>query len=755
MMRGVTFSVGVLLVTLGSLAAVGAEADEAAHVFESLYGKELQRVRATAAASDDLALAERLLAAAEQAKATPSLCVLLLETAADLAEGHADGQGVAIRALEALAQADPAKAASAAERTLAIRQKQFAAAKGEAKTAAGEALIDVLLAEAKAAEEADDPVGATALLRRAQSAARSIQSGRAADIDGRLAAMAHAAQTARAVAMFRERLQEDASDQEAREKLVRLLLVDCNRPARAAEYVAGLEDEALRENVPAAAKPLADLPEAQYVPLGDWYRGLAEQAPEPAKAAMFARAATYYERFLQVHTSEDLQRTAATLALEKVRSAMAKLGGAPPAEAATASAVVPSSGVIRPGQWVELLPLVSLPADVVSGTWKRKDDALSITEAGKETVAMLPIVPHGSYELQVVFARTSGKELVAWLLPMGEGRGVCLTLSEGGGRASGLELVRGQFANTSECSVKPGVLENGKAYTLHVKVLMGRDEVTIAATLDGKPYLQWQGPASALALHDAWRLPHAGCPGLRSYECVDYRRVRFRMLSGAARLLRPPGSDTKATGPASPEAPAEKPSPMVLKPGTWVDLVPRIDIQRDVKGGAWKCQDGELLLLEGYWSHLQLPAVPRGSYELQIAFTRTGGRQDLPVHLPVGASSVMLNMNRENSAGLGLINGKHAHENASSVHYGKRLTNNVRHTLHVKVAVRGGTAAIEGRLEGPDKRLVRWQGPISALSPGEKHQVIDGRALGLGAHQARITYHSVRLKMLSGEALLP
>jgi len=320
-------------------------------------------------------------------------------------------------------------------------------------------------------------------------------------------------------------IQRNPENTAAREKLVRLYLVDRDDPAEAARHLQGVKDKSLRKYVPAVAKGVEAAPELACMELGEWYRGLGEVAAPGAQAAMFARAKAYYERFLSLHTPDDLHRTQATLALKEIQAALEKSGGPPPKSAR--------------GRWIDLLPLADPAKDGVKGNWKRQDSALAIISRTPYGRIMMPVAPEGSYELQVKFIRTSGGECVAVILPVGSAR-VVLMLSGWHGAASGLDTINGKRAEGNETTVRPGTLVNGREYALHITVVAKGDQAEIAVRLDGKPYTAWRGPQSALSVYSDWDLREPGCLGLGTWKAtVVCRSVRLKMLSGEARLLRP------------------------------------------------------------------------------------------------------------------------------------------------------------------------------------------------------------------------
>ena len=221
-------------------------AAKAAEAFESLYGKEFKQARMTADVRDDIDLAQRLIAAAREAKDQPEFVAVLCEKACELASVPA-GYATAAEALQFLAATVPEKSAACAAKLIEIRQKQYDAAKGDDRAKAGEALLDALLAAADAKEKEGASVEPAALLKRAVFVATAVKSDRRTEIETHLKAMERAAKTLRDIEDLKKQLEADPQKVAAREKLVRLLLVDCDEPAEAAKWIEGTEDAALQE----------------------------------------------------------------------------------------------------------------------------------------------------------------------------------------------------------------------------------------------------------------------------------------------------------------------------------------------------------------------------------------------------------------------------------------------------------------------------------------------------------------------------
>lgn len=532
MFRQASLVIGGLL----CLAAAPLLADEAEDAFNQLYGDDLKRVLATPAPADDIGLAKRLLDAARKAEKQPEFLALLCEKAYDLAGKDASGYPTATAAMDLVAEKVPEKKIEALRKTAALYQKQYATARGDAKTKAGEALIQALSALAAAQAEPGDIDAARASLKQALTIATAIKSDAKATIQAQLEGLAPAQKMEKQIAALKAKVEKDPADAASRKELVRLLLVEEDNPAEAAKFLDESLDEATRKYVPAAAKPLEEAPELACKELGDWYRGLADQAAASAsKGAMLRRAQGYYERFLDLHTTEDLARTTASLMLKKIEDALTMLS---PAGEGTA----PKSS----GQWIDLLKLVDVEKHTVTGNWRRTARGL-LCEDGR---LMIPIMPQGSYELEYKMVPISGPEAGHAILPVGSSS-VVLVIGGYDRRLSGLYVVNGKGVDNNASRVATGDLRYGQCYTVGAKVVIDKTDVTITVTLDGKPHLAWKGPCAALS-PGGFGVPNRGCVGLATNHGarIAFESVCLRMLSGKAVAPRP--ADSKALPPGKP-----------------------------------------------------------------------------------------------------------------------------------------------------------------------------------------------------------
>jgi hypothetical protein len=260
---------------------------------------------------------------------------------------------------------------------------------------------------------------------------------------------------------------------------------------------------------------------------------------------------------MRLHETKDLHRVRATVAMEKVAEALASLRPAATAQATASKEPAKTAGgiedgVIKPGGWVDLLPLVDPEKDAVEGIWKRDGDDLVLQNKGPHNRCMFPLATSGSYALELTFERTAGEQTFKVYLPAGS-RHVMLVVAGYGGSLAGLEYINGRRVDErpNPTTFRTAALENGKVYGLRIGVRVHGDEVAVTATLDGRQVVDWKGSGSALSVSGGWSLPKAGTFGLGAWKsCYAVHRMRLKMLSGEARLLRTEAARPATTKPA-------------------------------------------------------------------------------------------------------------------------------------------------------------------------------------------------------------
>lgn len=495
--------VSALFLVVCPTVLVAGEAEEA---FEALFGKECEQVAATRSSDDDVALASKLLKAAKNDDTHPDLAVQLCEKAHDLGAKQVNGYETAVEAMELAAEKAPAKTVACWEKILAIREQQYRLAGGADRTEAGDALLEALLAVADGRSDAGDASGAAGLFRRASMIATAVGSDRKAEIQFRSEGSAARARVRKQVDGLQARIEADPNDADARNQAVQLCVVELDDPARAATFLDETCDARMRKYVPAVLKGLDGAPEAACMELARWYQDLAASAGPAGKAAMLKRARDYYQRYLELHTQEDLPRSQAALAMQKIDEQLAKLGAA---EAA---------------RWLDCLKIIDPDKHTVAGTWRKTSAGLHVVPGSCARIR-IPYGIKGGYEIVVKFVRTTGNDDVAVLLPVGSGF-VGFHLSSFKATFTGLFDARAGNRDGT-----PTSLTNGQEYTLAIKVMPGRDLAEILVTLNGKPSLSWKGLQTALSPNEHWSVKDTKSLYLGASESsVLFKSVRLRQL---------------------------------------------------------------------------------------------------------------------------------------------------------------------------------------------------------------------------------
>jgi hypothetical protein len=200
--------------------------------------------------------------------------------------------------------------------------------------------------------------------------------------------------------------------------------------------------------------------------------------------------------------------------------------------------------------WINLLPIVIPERDdlYTRKDWQRAGNAL-LTAPGQDSTAVLtiPVVPRGSYQLEVTFMPATGNGYTYIILPAGEGSGT-LALCDKDSRSayegnqqgaetiqgiSGLEAIEGKNACANGTGRKFALLPK----TVHtVQATVNRDDdrgrVTITATLNGKQFVRWTGKQELLFAVYQRHKKHLGIAA--RHGAVSFRSARLKMLSGKA-----------------------------------------------------------------------------------------------------------------------------------------------------------------------------------------------------------------------------
>ena len=711
--------------------------------FEEKYGPQFRKVMASRPTEDDVAMAGELLAVARLTRDNNPLVVEMCENAFVLGMRDAAGHDSAIDAMELLAVVMPDKAAAARDKVVAFLRRILATAKGEERSPIAQRLITLFARQADALAAASDFGGAAKLYGQAIKLAEDEKITDIAPLKAKFDVTSSREKLELRLEAANVKLASDPTSAAVNAELLQIYLVDLDNPTQASRYLAHGGNETAKKLLPLAAAGITEtLTAAQCMEIGEWYELLSLEAPTAARPALNKRSRAFYEQFLLLPEADRLQQVKAALAIKRLRDATAKLN---PDEAKTL-ATVNDEG------WADQLLGIEPVRYRVSGRWRRSDTGLHVNAASDPARLMLPGGVRDSYEMTAKFTRTLGDGPVVFILPVGE-RAVRLVLSGWAGKASGLysigeekvEAETGVRRNTS--TVVPGTLVNEQEHTLAVRTVLKGNDVTFAIDLNGERYIDWTGPQSELRVEPEWSLRETYAFGVGAMNAsVQFGAVKVRALRGDVALLPKPLTLAERG--------------VVTPSDGFVDLMEIWDGSKDVYEGAWVRELDSLLvdrLKKATQARTRLPVLPDGNYTVRTRFTCVESRKGLggPVlSLPVKETRAVIAMglgHRGNLAGLALIGGKDAINNDTTTP-GDVFEVGKQHTLEARVAFIEETVRIEADFDG--KKLIRWEGPRSSITPPADWAFGDGKSPGIGMHIAEFSFESIEMRMDSGTAPL-
>jgi len=202
---------------------------------------------------------------------------------------------------------------AAREKAIDALQTRYTQARGADKIKAGEELAATLVRladEALAAKHFDDAVR---FYQRAMPLAATLRGVDRDEIKAKLDyAQTRQGFLAQAIRL-KDYLKEHPDDQESRERLIRIYMVEFDDPKAAASQLDLAQDDPAQKYVLLAGMSVEKLPPRACAALGRWYQDLADDASPHGRYVAMLRARTYYERYLasddtDVDTRADVEK---------------------------------------------------------------------------------------------------------------------------------------------------------------------------------------------------------------------------------------------------------------------------------------------------------------------------------------------------------------------------------------------------------------------------------------------------------------
>ncbi len=194
-----------------------------------------------------------------------------------------------------------------------------------------------------------------------------------------------------------------------------------------------------------------------------------------------------------------------------------------------------------------------------------------------------------------------------------------------------------------------------------------------------------------------------------------------------------------------------------------VDLLALVDVVKDAEGGMWRREGMDLTTTDdpakprvkssGTRLSLALPVRVKGSYRMEVEFTKHGPKEAVSLLLPLAyGRSVAANfVESADFAGLASVRGLLTKDADNPTRTPHQLENERRYRAAVEVLLKGDQADITATFEG--KPLFRFQGPVADLD-SLRYALADPARPGLKSMDP-VTWHSVRITPLEGGTLTP
>jgi hypothetical protein len=192
--------------------------------------------------------------------------------------------------------------------------------------------------------------------------------------------------------------------------------------------------------------------------------------------------------------------------------------------------------------WHDVFPLVDLSRDAVFGKWLRQKQLFGAEQMDFSRL-MIPVVPLGSYEVQLEWEPICGNPEMNLLLPVGPSPFgmTSFMLSLPGGDWLGINEMGKEDRETATRAIKPDEFPLGQTSRIQVRVELQEPNVSVVLTVNDQPGIQWSGPRSKLHLRDEWRFQPTALAVGGHGDAVLFRKLAIRRISGKILRLMPLG----------------------------------------------------------------------------------------------------------------------------------------------------------------------------------------------------------------------
>lgn len=352
----------------------------------------------------------------------------------------------------------------------------------------------------------------------------------------------------------------------------------------------------------------------------------------------------------------------------------------------------PTQSAQPSGPPVDLLKTVRIPEHVVFGEWQQTSTALI---GSWHSNIYFPTTLPDDYQLKYTIRRVEGADTIILGFVMA-GRPGLVVIDGWNAQFSGLS-VDGREPS-SNCTTVRGKLLSDQA----AKVVMTVHPGHLHVMLDGKTIIDWHGNPQRLQLQFS----------MANREAAYISISQAKYVIEAAQMI-----------PLKPEAPVKR----IARLEGEVDIIPLIDIDRDVFRGIWGLSKGALSSPDSH-GLIYIPTVVPEEYTLSMTAELPANHQggySLGVGLVTGDDYVQFH-STERGSGLDIVNSRRFSE-------GKTRTENQLFKPGIPVQLRCTVTKDNVVVDVDGKTLVDWTGNFHQFEMAGDWAMPDARRLFFGA----------------------
>ena len=358
------------------------------------------------------------------------------------------------------------------------------------------------------------------------------------------------------------------------------------------------------------------------------------------------------------------------------------------------------------GPPIDLLKLVDLNRDVVSGAWQQTSSGLTGTHQSR---IYLPAKTPEDYQLKFVVERHEGADTITFGFMMA-GRQGLVSFDANRATVSGL-FVDGRDPGSNATTVHEAFFQEQSPATIVLTIHPGH----FHASFNGRKVIDWHGDPERMFLHTGVAM------GSRETPLITIANAKYTISSATL----------------TPIGPVVETRPARLRND--VELIPLFDMERDADRGVWTIHKDTLTSPESP-SRVYLPAVVPEEYTVSSTIELSAEHQSdawLTVGLPVGNSFCHFVL-YSRGVGLNLVN---------YAHWSHGPTNRpgpfFKPGVPVKVDCTVTKAGVRVELDG--RTMVDWRGEPRQLNPNGEGMPADARRLCLDS-QTRVKIRDLKLR---------